>query len=112
LCFSPGQEHNFDKYDANTITNFGVPYDYDSVMHYDAYAFSANGQPTITPLVSQLSIYSSYQLPGSPAGFVVLHKSHKIYQNKTIKRHAVRLQPVSTEAWVYLQDSLSGDYGG
>jgi hypothetical protein len=52
-------EHNFDKYDSGYITNFGVQYDYDSVMHYGAYAFSANGLPTITPTVSQLSIYGN-----------------------------------------------------
>jgi hypothetical protein len=82
---STGTENNFNKYDANTITNFGVPYDYGSVMHYGAYAFSVNGLATITVKVRQLSTYYSYQIPGSLAGFVVLRKSHKIYQNKTIK---------------------------
>jgi len=42
-----GTEHNFDKYGADIITNFGTPYDFGSVMHYDAYAFSKNGQKTI-----------------------------------------------------------------
>ncbi|KAF5304288.1 hypothetical protein FQR65_LT07980 [Abscondita terminalis] len=44
----PDKLHNFNKYDANTITNFGVKYDYGSVMHYDAYAFSIGaGKKTI-----------------------------------------------------------------
>ena len=54
MCSSTGQEHNFDKYNASTITSFGVPYDYESIMHYGPYAFSENGQKTIEPKVSQL----------------------------------------------------------
>jgi len=44
-----GMESNFNKYDANTITNFGVEYDVVSVMHYNAYAFTKNGFATIIP---------------------------------------------------------------
>ena len=42
------KQHNFDK--RNT-TAFGVNYDYGSVMHYSAKAFSMNGQETIKTLV-------------------------------------------------------------
>ncbi|XP_078052774.1 seminal metalloprotease 1 [Augochlora pura] len=45
----PGKEHNFNKYDNRTVTDFGIGYDYTSVMHYSSYAFSKNGEPTITP---------------------------------------------------------------
>ncbi|XP_041845375.1 high choriolytic enzyme 1-like isoform X2 [Melanotaenia boesemani] len=40
----PGQEPNFEKVKTN---NLRTPYDFNSVMHYDKYAFSKNGQPTI-----------------------------------------------------------------
>ncbi|KAL5277302.1 hypothetical protein ACFFRR_002498 [Megaselia abdita] len=41
------QRHNFDKYTRQEVTNYGTRYDYDSIMHYDAYAFSMNGKPTM-----------------------------------------------------------------
>jgi hypothetical protein len=49
--FPTGREHNFRKYNEGTVTSFGVEYDYGSIMHYSAHAFSWNGKPTITPLV-------------------------------------------------------------
>ncbi|XP_044729304.1 zinc metalloproteinase nas-15-like [Chrysoperla carnea] len=42
-----GKEHNFLKYNASTVTNFGYEYDYQSVMHYSGKAFSKNGENTI-----------------------------------------------------------------
>ena len=51
LLFSSttGFEDNFVKLDSRFVTTQGVAYDYGSIMHYDAYAFSNNGQPTIRP---------------------------------------------------------------
>ncbi|XP_052863721.1 zinc metalloproteinase nas-4-like [Anopheles cruzii] len=42
-----GTASNFDKAQAGSTNNFGVQYDYGSVMHYSATAFSKNGKPTI-----------------------------------------------------------------
>jgi hypothetical protein len=41
-----GHSHNFQKYSSSTGKDRGE-YDFDSIMHYGSYAFSANGQPTI-----------------------------------------------------------------
>jgi Astacin (Peptidase family M12A) len=46
----PGLAYNFEKYDTNEISQFGVEYDYGSVMHYPPGAFSVNGEPTIVAL--------------------------------------------------------------
>jgi hypothetical protein len=44
-------ERNFEKHDLNTLNNFGVEYDYDSVLHYSSFAFAINKkQKTIIPL--------------------------------------------------------------
>ncbi|XP_058130739.1 seminal metalloprotease 1-like [Anopheles coustani] len=44
-----GTENNFNIYPDTTVTDFNVRYDYGSVMHYGATAFSINGQRTIVP---------------------------------------------------------------
>ncbi|CAG5018557.1 unnamed protein product [Parnassius apollo] len=41
--------HNFRKYNTFAVSDFGVGYDYDSVLHYSKKAFSANGQDTLVP---------------------------------------------------------------
>ena len=39
-----GKKGNFVKHVENMVEELGVPYDYDSVMHYGKYYFSRNGQ--------------------------------------------------------------------
>ncbi|XP_073942748.1 seminal metalloprotease 1-like isoform X2 [Choristoneura fumiferana] len=51
-----GTEHNFAKYTNDTVTDFGVPYDYESVMHYPETAFSKNGNRTIIPLQENVKV--------------------------------------------------------
>ncbi|XP_054258891.1 zinc metalloproteinase nas-13-like [Macrosteles quadrilineatus] len=46
----PRTRSNFKKYSSFRITDYNVPYDYGSIMHYSSHAFSKNGKPTITPL--------------------------------------------------------------
>ncbi|WNG17813.1 M12 family metallopeptidase [Cystobacter fuscus] len=44
----PEAEHNFKTYAQKGADGMDLgPYDYGSIMHYGAYAFSSNGQPTI-----------------------------------------------------------------
>lgn len=45
-----GKERNFAKTNNSDVTDFGFPYDYHSVMHYSAKAFSVNGNETIVSL--------------------------------------------------------------
>ncbi|XP_054265119.1 zinc metalloproteinase nas-13-like [Macrosteles quadrilineatus] len=46
----------FDKYDWNEFDDFGLGYDYYSVMHYSAYVGSKNGKPTITSRNKKIKI--------------------------------------------------------
>ncbi|XP_076242211.1 seminal metalloprotease 1 [Calliopsis andreniformis] len=52
----PGKEHNFNKYDNRTVTDYGIGYDYGSIMHYSSHAFSKNDEPTITPKKKKVTI--------------------------------------------------------
>ncbi|XP_012287980.1 zinc metalloproteinase nas-13 [Orussus abietinus] len=46
---TPGRDNNFKSATRDSTNDFGVEYDYGSVMHYSAKAFSRNGQPTLVP---------------------------------------------------------------
>ncbi|XP_075218949.1 zinc metalloproteinase nas-7-like [Lycorma delicatula] len=51
-----GRESNFEKAKKQMTDNQGVGYDYRSVMHYSSNAFSKNGQPTIVPKISGVTL--------------------------------------------------------
>ncbi|XP_076231132.1 zinc metalloproteinase nas-1 [Calliopsis andreniformis] len=71
-----GHGGNFEKASKQTTDAFGVGYDYGSVMHYSANAFSRNGQPTIVAKTS-----SKVQL-GQREGFSKrdIQKIRKMYK--------------------------------
>ena len=47
---------NFEKVTYSEATTNSIAYDFRSLMHYSAYAFSRNGQPTIQPLSSSVRL--------------------------------------------------------
>lgn len=51
-----GQEHNFNKYAADYVSDYGEGYDYGSILHYSAYSFSKNGKTTIDPKQAGVTI--------------------------------------------------------
>ena len=53
-----GFENQFTMLSTNMATTQGVPYDFGSIMHYSARAFSRNNEPTIRPRSSSVSLNS------------------------------------------------------
>ncbi|CAH0713880.1 unnamed protein product, partial [Brenthis ino] len=51
-----GAENNFKMADSKRAHDFGVSYDYNSVMHYSEYAFSKNSQKTIEPKIKGVTL--------------------------------------------------------
>ena len=45
--FFPGQEYNFERHDIGSVGSLGLPYDYESLMHYGKKTFTRNGENTL-----------------------------------------------------------------
>lgn len=58
-------------------TTQSIPYEYASIMHYGARAFSSNGQATMVPKQSGASIVEPYDKPGLTT--LDVKKIHKLY---------------------------------
>jgi meprin A len=51
-----GREFNFFKLQNNKYSMLGLPYDYESILHYPPNAFSKNALPTMVSLVSNFRL--------------------------------------------------------
>ena len=52
LCHFPeGQEYNFNKLTGEEVNSLGLPYDYDSIMHYARNTFSKVGHKIYNNLI-------------------------------------------------------------
>ncbi|KAK9302728.1 hypothetical protein QLX08_005348 [Tetragonisca angustula] len=76
-----GKEHNFNKYDNDTVTDYGISYDYGSVMHYSSYAFSKNDEPTIIPIKEEAELGQRKGLSGKDT-----QKLEKMYKGECHNR--------------------------
>lgn len=94
----PGKEHNFNQHISDG-DDIGA-YDYGSIMHYGATAFSKNGQPTIVPLQSGVTIG---QRNGLSAGDIAaVHAMYTLwYSNLDVAMTYCSVD--SQNAWTYLQ---------
>jgi astacin len=92
-----GKEHNFNQHisDGDDVGS----YDYGSIMHYGTHAFSKNGQATITPKQSGVTIGQRSTL--SAGDIAAVHAIYKTtHYNLTVSQ--VYSTPHSKNAWAYL----------
>lgn len=54
-----GAVDNFLKLSPDVVEDYGIPYDYGSVLHYSAYAFSID--PKVKTIVSKVSDHYSHK---------------------------------------------------
>uniref|UniRef100_A0A8D8R9P4 Metalloendopeptidase n=1 Tax=Cacopsylla melanoneura TaxID=428564 RepID=A0A8D8R9P4_9HEMI len=69
------KKHNFLGYGRNVITDFGVEYDYNSIMHYNRKAFSKNDEDTIVPHDPKAKIGQQHML--SEKDILKINKMYK-----------------------------------
>ncbi|CAH0722479.1 unnamed protein product, partial [Brenthis ino] len=92
---NPGKEHNFAKYTIDTVTDFDVPYDYGSVMHYPKTAFSKNGNKTIIPLQENVTI----------------GQRHGLSENDILKLNKMYCEKIESDSISYIAGVVASMYG-
>ncbi|XP_037824847.1 seminal metalloprotease 1-like [Lucilia sericata] len=97
-----GYMKNFNKYNEGAVTSFGVEYDYASIMHYHATAYSKYGFTTIVPLGDE------YREIGQRRGL----SEGDITKLKAMYNLYGYTAPINTEIWEEDPELTAGYYEG
>ena len=99
ISYTIGYQFAFRKYPRTTIDSLGTPYDYKSIMHYEAYDFSKNRKVTIAAKNSGVSIYGrtipSYILLSPPSAIADDKPDVSIHYIEKSGRHSTEIVKVS-----------------
>uniref|UniRef100_A0A3Q2DGZ0 Metalloendopeptidase n=1 Tax=Cyprinodon variegatus TaxID=28743 RepID=A0A3Q2DGZ0_CYPVA len=74
---SEGKEHNFNTYNDNISSSLGVPYDYNSMMHYSKNAFRNGSEPTIVTKIPAFSDVIGQRMEFSDSDLLKLNRLYK-----------------------------------
>ncbi|KAM4557407.1 meprin A subunit beta-like [Fundulus diaphanus] len=80
---SEGKEHNFNTYDDTVSSSLGVPYDYNSMMHYSKNAFRNGSEPTIITKIPAFSEVIGQRMEFSDSDLLKLNRLYKCTQGST-----------------------------
>ncbi|KAG7513543.1 meprin A subunit beta-like [Solea senegalensis] len=79
----PGKEHNFKIRDDTVSSDLGVPYDYDSLMHYSKTSFSIGSEPTIVPKIPQFTNVIGQRMGFSASDLTKLNRLYNCTESST-----------------------------